>query len=890
MGRISPKFGIKILAILGFTLVLGFFISSNSAKAQVCSDVGYACSQSGNGLECINARCVKPLHSYCSSRDDCFTPRYGDTYLMSCKNNECCGRYFYPCSGNEAGTPTRSSECCNDPGNDGAFYCATGPGYCVLNCFEEPYGHCTAWVNRGCAQGGCAANQMWQSRTCLDDCDLTQCVTDCTCNLQASSICYNNDRYWIDACGSRTNNIREECGDSSCGTWYECGCQDSRYKKNCQDCTAKGCINDACTSTPTTNFQQGIDCGINYCEAWTNAGCNGNLIRETRTCHNRGCASGACFDTPYTEERTTTNCGTNSCDNWTACGCDGDFIKECRTCHTRGCNSGSCFDNPYTEERRTTDCNTSDGCSGSTYRDFYCSSGTCAHNDVNCDSRCDNPPNVPTLIAPNNNSWINYDPTFQATSINPEGGNIRVHFNLMNNPDGVGNWVASGNSSQWGPVNLGGTCIDEWWQTQAEDTCNLFSNWSGWWRVRVDEDLPTCSISYPTGTVNYTNFNVNLSAADICSEINEGNVDVSLDHGATWTDQGLANNGRTTSNFPYIGSPGQCYRFRYTAKDSADNWSNFAEGGELCIDISIPTASISYPDEWINYNPFNVVLTEEDPGGTISQGNVEIQSKSKNTTTWPIWSSHANTINDFSFTGQNCYFYKFRYRVQDNASNWSVWSDPGYITKIDVVKPSASINYATGTVNSTTFTVNLSDSDDCSGVTERSLQVSIDDAAWQNYPASVVGFTYTGSYGHRYKLRYRVKDDANNWSDWVEGGTIELKALPIASPSDVVWTFCPDINLTLKWSYSDVSNLPQTSFHIQIDDNADFSSPVLDTNEIINPSQQYIFSSDALSNLMKRTKYFWQIRVKNSAGDWSPWKSNQNFNFYFEQLDSHSTI
>jgi len=939
MGRISLKFGIKILAIFGFTLVLGFFILPNSTKAQGCTDLGYICGHTEDlpccsGLDCVSNRCVKPLGSYCSSRDDCHTPQYGgDTYIMGCFNNECCGRHWYPCSGN--------SDCCQDPYGDGAFYCM-GNNVCGGWC-SDPY--CTDWVIHNCGDGGCGTKERWHTRTCTNGiCDLTECVYDCTCDTAIAKKCYNDDLWNYDNCtpGNRTT-MANDCVADSCGSWYDCtatdGCYDTRYKKECQNCIDGGCAINQCFANSYKNNRQGTDCGTNYCEAWVNAGCSGNFIRETRTCHNRGCASGACFDTtytetrtttncatsycdnwvnagcngtyiretrtchngicangacsdaPYTEERNTTNCATSYCDNWQVCGCDGDFIKECRTCHNGICASGACSDSPYTEERRSsTNCNNSDKCAGNTFQDFSCSNGACISQDQACDSRCNTPPSIPTLKNPINNQWINHDPIFQATVYKSGGGNVRAHFNLLNNPDGTGNWVKDNEVSAWGPVNLGGTCIDEWWQARAEDDCNFFSDWSGWFRVKMDKDLPVSSISYQTGLINKVNFFVSLSANDNCSPINAGNVDVSVDHGATWTNNDLPNNGDTITSFYFVGTPGQCYQLRYQAKDSAENWSDFSVGGETCIDISIPTASIDYPNGWVTTNTFNVVLTEADPGGPITQGYVEIRGKDPLYINWSLWTSYLNTVDDFSFTGKNCFSNKFRYQVVDNAGNISTWADPGYIARIDAVKPIADINYPFGITNATAFTVNLSDSDDCSGVGERDLEISIDNGGWQDYGFSGNSFTYIGSYNHTYKLRYRVRDVAGNWSDYKEGGVIELKALPTAAPSETSWAFCPDIRLTLKWNYSDINNFGQTSLRIQIDDNKNFSSPVLDTNQINNSGQQYTLSADEFAKLLNQTKYYWQVKVRNSAGDWSLWGFDQNLNIFFKALENYSTF
>ncbi len=277
-------------------------------------------------------------------------------------------------------------------------------------------------------------------------------------------------------------------------------------------------------------------------------------------------------------------------------------------------------------------------------------------------------------------------------------------------------------------------------------------------------------------------------------------------------------------------------------------------------------------------------------GGSIDQGNVDIQAKHATNPNWPNWSDYSDTTNNFTYSGQNCYSYKFRYQVKDNAGNWSEWADPGYVTKIDVVSPVANINYPTGVINSVTFTINLLDSDDCSGIAERDLEVSIDNGIWQDYPAAQGELVYTGSYNHSYKFRYRVRDNANNWSKYIEGDPLELRALPTVTPTTVNWIFCPIIALELRWDYSDINNLTQASFQVQIDDNSDFSSPLFDSREISTSQNYYLIPPDLVNQLMNETKYLWQIRAKNSAGDWSRWATNPNLPILFKKLESYSTF
>ena len=199
-----------------------------------------------------------------------------------------------------------------------------------------------------------------------------------------------------------------------------------------------------------------------------------------------------------------------------------------------------------------------------------------------------NPPNIPTLIAPPHNTWINYNPTFQARISDPDNNNVRAYFNVLGYGDGWGSWVSSGNISFWGPRNVG-SCFQNWWRAYAKDTGGLTSDWTGYWLAKVDKDLPSAGISYPTGTIDYTTFTVSLSESDACSGIAEGDVDISINGGA-WQDYSS-----TLDDFNYTGSNGSSYQFRYRVRDNAGNWSNFLEGGTVTIKLNNPPTATPQP-------------------------------------------------------------------------------------------------------------------------------------------------------------------------------------------------------------------------------------------------------------------------------------------------------
>ncbi|MFH0891606.1 MAG: hypothetical protein V1867_02395 [Candidatus Falkowbacteria bacterium] len=63
------------------------------------------------------------------------------------------------------------------------------------------------------------------------------------------------------------------------------------------------------------------------------------------------------------------------------------------------------------------------------------------------------------------------------------------------------------------------------------------------------------------------------------------------------------------------------------------------------------------------------------------------------------------------------------------------------------------------------------------------------------------------------------------------------------------------------------------SYNIQIDDQADFSSPEIDSGEYVTPENSYAVSREGLKP--GRT-YYWRIRGQNQAGVWTDWAAEEN--------------
>ena len=491
---------------------------------------------------------------------------------------------------------------------------------------------------------------------------------------------------------------------------------------------------------------------------------------------------------------------------------------------------------------------------------------------------CNNSPNTPTLIAPPHNTWINYNPTFQAQVSDPDvDDDVRAYFNISGYGNGWGNWVANGGTSQWGPVGIPDT-NGYWWRAYTQDSPGLTSPWSGYWLVKKDTVAPTRSISYPTGTIDYTSFTVTLTESDDRSGINTGAVDVSIDGG------GYVRYANTISNFNYTGLDGHSYRFRYTVKDNAGNWSGWVYGGIVTVKLNkapnTPTLIAPPHNTWINYNPtFQAQVSDPDVDDDV-----------RAYFTWFGWGNWVGSGGISQYGPVNlgtCFTGWWRAYAQDDegeTSNWSGW----WLNKIDKDDPEADISYPSGTIDYTTFSVSLSESDpipwfpwlQCSGIAQGDVDYRKKlpgeegwGMAWEDYTITTSDFDFTGLDGYSYWFRYRVKDNANNWSKWIEGSpmTINLNEPPSVSCNDnEVFVYCTDSkHPILYWSYSDPESNPQAAYQIQADNNSNFSSPEDNTGWHEISSTAYTCSG----NFSWNTKYYWRVRVRDSEGGESSWSS-----------------
>lgn len=291
------------------------------------------------------------------------------------------------------------------------------------------------------------------------------------------------------------------------------------------------------------------------------------------------------------------------------------------------------------------------------------------------------PPDTPILIAPPNNTWINYNPTFQARVSDPDSDNVKAIFEITSWGTLTGSTVPSGGTSSWGPVAIADG--DWWWRAKARDAHDAESNWTSYWLMRKDTVLPTAIIDQENGTATDTSIWVNLAESDDRSGVAEGDVDVRISSGS-WVNTGLPNGGSTITDFIYTGADGNTYEFRYRVRDNAGNWSNYSYDGSIIISINDPPTITCNDSETLtnpcvdSRNPLLAWNYSDSDGDPQVSYQVQVDADSgflsPITIDTGIIDSSSKNYQPSGTTLQWGALYYWHVKVKDSYGNWSGWS------------------------------------------------------------------------------------------------------------------------------------------------------------------------------------------------------------------------
>jgi len=177
------------------------------------------------------------------------------------------------------------------------------------------------------------------------------------------------------------------------------------------------------------------------------------------------------------------------------------------------------------------------------------------------------------------------------------------------------------------------------------------------------------------------------------------------------------------------------------------------------------------------------------------------------------------------------------------------------------------------TVNNPTPTF---DWDTAEGGGNKRYQIQVDTSSNFSQPlinvSNITNTNYTPSLSllnnTTYYWHVRTSNEAGT-SDWSSVWHFTTRILPgkptLSSPSN--GSTISSLQPSFDWDDTSYA----TSYRIQVDDNSDFSSPVIDRQGLTSSSYSHN------SNLSVNTRYYWRVRASNAAGD-GDWSGRWYFN------------
>jgi len=120
--------------------------------------------------------------------------------------------------------------------------------------------------------------------------------------------------------------------------------------------------------------------------------------------------------------------------------------------------------------------------------------------------------------------------------------------------------------------------------------------------------------------------------------------------------------------------------------------------------------------------------------------------------------------------------------------------------------------------------------------------------------------------GENYSWKVRAYDADNNATDWSPTWKFTIDTVPPSAPSSTSpenEAMENDLTQIFTWTQPE----PDVTYWIQIDDEAGFSEPYVHENwQITDNSYTFAFS--------KNGTYYWRVRARDAAYNWSPWSEN----------------
>ena len=312
--------------------------------------------------------------------------------------------------------------------------------------------------------------------------------------------------------------------------------------------------------------------------------------------------------------------------------------------------------------------------------------------------------------------------------------------------------------------------------------------------VTIDAAPPASSIDPLPATENSTSFTVSWSGLDDPGGSGIAAFDVFVsDNGGSFIPFLL---GTTVTSATFTGVNGHTYGFYSVATDNVGHVQSTPTAAQATTklivgpDTTPPTSSVNTLPVAVNTTSFTLTWSGSDNPGGSGIASYSVYVSDNGGAFRPVQTR--TTAISATFTGQSGHTYGFYSIATDMAGN--VQTTPsaaaGHHADLDTVAPTSSVRLLPATINTTSFSVTWSGSDNPggSGIASYDVYVSTDGKAFVPFltHTTQTSAIFSGSFGHSYGFYSVATDRAGNRQPTPTSAqaTIFLDEAPVAHLAD----------------------------------------------------------------------------------------------------------
>jgi len=473
---------------------------------------------------------------------------------------------------------------------------------------------------------------------------------------------------------------------------------------------------------------------------------------------------------------------------------------------------------------------------------------------------------TPSLTGPANGSYTNKAmPTFSWGAVS---GAVKYQIQVDNDADFSSPAV---NIARTVPSYTPAAALANgtyYWRVRASD--GLWGAWSAPFTLTIDTVRPALpTLASPANNAITTNARPTFDWSDAADA---HHYLVVVDDSATFTTPNYTFESTTSSYTPDSALIDKAYYWRVRAVDAAGNVSGWTAAWKLRIDAVV--------------TPVPVLLLPVDNGLTnrgaptfsweaatdVTRYQIQIDNNSDFSS--PVITAASKTTSYVPTTalGNGVFYWHVRARATDGL--WGAWSSARSLN-VDRAKPAAPTLSSPANNNSTSDARPMFDWSDTTAADLARYELVLDDSATFTTPDYTFEAT-TSSYtpdsaliDKVYYWRVRAVDAAGNVSGWTAAWKLRIDAVVTPVP---VLLLPVDNGLTNRGAptFSWEAATDVTRYQIQIDNNSDFSSPVITA---ASKTTSYV-PTTALGNGV----FYWHVRARATDGLWGAWSSARSLN------------